>query len=291
VGEPPFTGPTAQAVLARHSLDVVSPPSIVRATIPDAAEAAILRALAKLPADRYATTALFVEALTTPSAATGAHRRASRGGAAAPRVPWRRVVPIAACGLIAVVLALVVARRGEKAGSRVAAEGGLDPRHVAVLYFEDQSAGKTLGYGADGLTEALIDALGQVPALSVVSKNGVAPYRTSEVAPDSVARAVNVSTVIRGQVEETGNRYHVSVRLIDGASGADYKRASFDQAAGDLLVIRDSVAQRVAEFLRPGLGDEVRVRMERLGTSSVAAWSLRQRAEKSRKDAETALQG
>ena len=291
VGEPPFTGPTAQAVLARHSLDVVSPPSIVRATIPDAAEAAILRALAKLPADRYATTALFVEALTTPSAATGAHRRASRVGAAAPRVPWRRVVPIAGGVLIAVVLALVVARPGEKAGSRVAAEGGLDPRHVAVLYFEDQSAGKTLGYVADGLTEALIDALGQVPALSVVSKNGVAPYRTSEVAPDSVARALNVGTVVRGEVEETGNRYHVSVRLIDGASGADYKRASFDQAAGDLLVIRDSVAQRVAEFLRPGLGDEVRVRMERLGTSSVAAWSLRQRAEKSRKDAETALQG
>src|SRR4029077_9831157 len=99
------TGPTAQAVLARQSLDVVSPPSIVRATIPDAAGAAILRALAKLRADRYATTALFVEAWTTPSAATGAHRRASRVGAAAPRVPWRRVVPIAGGVLIAVVLA------------------------------------------------------------------------------------------------------------------------------------------------------------------------------------------
>src|SRR2546422_1147373 len=46
VGEPPFTGPTAQAVLARQSLDMVSPPSIVRSTIPDAVEAAILRALA-----------------------------------------------------------------------------------------------------------------------------------------------------------------------------------------------------------------------------------------------------
>src|SRR5438445_10435103 len=45
VGEPPFTGPTAQAIIARHSLDVVSPPSIVRATIPEAAEDAILRAL------------------------------------------------------------------------------------------------------------------------------------------------------------------------------------------------------------------------------------------------------
>src|SRR5207249_4753770 len=56
VGAPPFTGPTAQAVMARHSLDMVSPPSIVRTTIPDAVEDAILRALAKTPADRFPTT-------------------------------------------------------------------------------------------------------------------------------------------------------------------------------------------------------------------------------------------
>src|SRR5205807_5921208 len=65
VGAPPFTGSNAQAIMARHSLDVVSPPSIVRATIPDAVEGAILRALSKVPADRYPTTALFAEALTT----------------------------------------------------------------------------------------------------------------------------------------------------------------------------------------------------------------------------------
>src|SRR5438067_12080100 len=95
VGEPPFTGPTAQAVLARHSLDMVSPPSIVRATIPDAVEEAILRDLSKLPADRYATAALFAEALNTPSAATGAHRRATleRAGRR-PRRP-RATAPVA----------------------------------------------------------------------------------------------------------------------------------------------------------------------------------------------------
>src|SRR5947207_11702430 len=108
VGEPPFTGPTAQAVLARHSLDMVSPPSIVRATIPDAVEEAILRALSKLPADRYATAALFAEALNTPSAATGAHRRAtleraSRGGH--PRRWPRWVVPVAAIALVRVAFA------------------------------------------------------------------------------------------------------------------------------------------------------------------------------------------
>src|SRR2546426_12068062 len=98
VGAPPFTGPTAQAVLARQSLDMVSPPSIVRSTIPDAVEAAILRALAKLPADRYATTALFAEALNTRSAATGAVRRATLAGARAHRPLWRRALPAAGGG-------------------------------------------------------------------------------------------------------------------------------------------------------------------------------------------------
>src|SRR5207244_1655730 len=91
VGAPPFTGPTAQAIIARHSLDMVSPPSIVRSTIPDAVEGAILRALSKVPADRYPTTALFAEALNTPSAATGAYRRATlaRGMRRPRRGLWR----------------------------------------------------------------------------------------------------------------------------------------------------------------------------------------------------------
>src|SRR6058998_2318980 len=179
VGEPPFTGPTAQAVLARHSLDMVSPPSIVRSTIPDAVEGAVLRALAKVPADRYPTTALFAEALNMPSAATGAHRRATLDRAVKrPRSALWRIAPVAA---VVVALAAYLAIRGARAGRGTAA-GGLDPRHVAVLYFEDLSAGKKLGYVADGLTEALIDALSQVPALTIISKNGVASYRTPEVA-------------------------------------------------------------------------------------------------------------
>src|SRR3989449_7039739 len=143
VGEPPFTGPTAQAVIARHSLDMVSPPSIVRSTIPDAGEGAVLRALAKVPADRYPTTALFAEALNTPSAATGAHRRATLDRAVRrPRSALWRIAPVAA---VVVALAAYLAIRSARAG-RGAATGGLDPRHVAVLYFEDESNGKTLGY-------------------------------------------------------------------------------------------------------------------------------------------------
>jgi len=286
VGAPPFTGPTAQAIIARHSLDMVSPPSIVRATIPDAVEGAILRALSKVPADRYPTTALFAEALNTPSAATGAYRRATLERAARQRPRVWRLAPIA---VVLVALAGYFVLRSARPG-RGAAVTGLDPRRIAVLYFTDQSSGHTLGYVADGLTEALIDALRPVGSLTIVSKNGVAPYRSSSAPLDSVARALGVGTIVQGGVDEVGGRYRVSVSLIDGASGADLgTRASFDQPADAVLAIRDSLASKVAEFLRVRLGEELRLRQEQASTHSVAAWSLVQQGEHARKDAEARL--
>jgi TolB-like protein/tRNA A-37 threonylcarbamoyl transferase component Bud32/Tfp pilus assembly protein PilF len=62
-GSVPFTGPTAQAVMARHSVDVAPPIRSVRPTVPDALERAVLTALAKVPADRFATAAQFAGAL------------------------------------------------------------------------------------------------------------------------------------------------------------------------------------------------------------------------------------
>src|SRR6059036_1113019 len=175
VGEPPFTGPTAQAVIARHSLDMVSPPSIVRSTIPDAVEGAILRALSKVPADRYSTTALFAEALNTPSAATGSVRRATLAGGRARGPGWRYALPAAAVVALVAGGAALFARRHATPG--LTSAGGLDPRHVAVLYFADESKQQNLGYVADGLTEALIERLSQVSSLDVVTMNGVATYR------------------------------------------------------------------------------------------------------------------
>ena len=282
VGEPPFTGPSAQAVLARHSLDMVSPPSIVRANIPDAVEEAILRALAKVPADRYATTALFAEALTTPSAATGAGRRVTLAGARGRR-PWRRELLAATLVLIAALVAGLLIR--PRAAPRAGTEAELDARRVAVLYFEDLSPEKNLAYLADGLTEALIGELSRVAGLDVVSKNGVAPYRNPEIPRDSVGRALGAGTLVQGSVEHLGDRYRVSVRLIESGSGADFRRASFEQARGDLLKIRDTLAVKVADFLRERLGEEVRLREERAGTSNPAAWALVQQAEKAQKGA------
>ena len=67
-GSAPFTGPTAQAVIARHLLDVVPPIRSVRPTVRHALEQAVLTALAKVPADRFATAGQFAGALHAPDA-------------------------------------------------------------------------------------------------------------------------------------------------------------------------------------------------------------------------------
>jgi serine/threonine-protein kinase len=66
-GEPPFTGPTAQAVIAKRLADPVPGVRRVRGAVPAGVEQALMTALARIPADRFATAGLFGEALASPS--------------------------------------------------------------------------------------------------------------------------------------------------------------------------------------------------------------------------------
>jgi tetratricopeptide (TPR) repeat protein len=90
-------------------------------------------------------------------------------------------------------------------------------------------------------------------------------------------------------VEEISGRVRVTARLVDGASGVDVDRQSFEEPGGNLLAVRDTLVRRVAGFLRRRLGQELRVREQRAGTQVLQAWVLVQQAEKSRKDAEALL--
>lgn len=80
VGDPPFTGPTAQAIVAKVMTSAPVPPRELRKTIPPAVEDAVLTALEKLPADRFPSAAEFARALsdtTSTRSRTTAYSRAA----------------------------------------------------------------------------------------------------------------------------------------------------------------------------------------------------------------------
>ena len=87
-GEPPFTGATVQAIVAKVLSAEPQLPTLIRKTIPAHVEGAVLRALAKLPADRWAKASEFSAALSDAgSGATYATRAISPHGVASPRTP------------------------------------------------------------------------------------------------------------------------------------------------------------------------------------------------------------
>ncbi|HXV90658.1 MAG TPA: protein kinase, partial [Gemmatimonadales bacterium] len=115
-GEPPFTGPTAQAIIARVMTEEPRSLTLQRKTIPPHVEAAVQAALAKLPADRFGSAAEFAAALGTPGMVLpGGRSAAVTAAAAAARAPrnalWRRPSVVAPWVLLLVTLGLLARER------------------------------------------------------------------------------------------------------------------------------------------------------------------------------------
>ena len=303
VGTPPFTGPNARAIMARHAMTPVSGLREVRASVPEEVEEAVLAALAKVPADRPQTAKAFCELMGTPLGATATRRAnirvtSTRNPTAGARMTleqfealkaaeatakvslWRRPVVWAAAAVVLIAAGLGFWKFRPGAGAAI--PGGPDPHDIAVLYFEDQSPKQDLGYVADGLTEGLISALGSVPGLSVVSKGGVGPFRGGKVSRDSIARALQVGTLVMGSVEPENDSIRVTVRILDDA-GTELDKATFKKPSTDLIALSDSLSQEVAVLIRRRVGVEAQLRKTRLGTGNTEAWAMYQRALQARR--------
>ncbi|MDQ2767764.1 MAG: serine/threonine-protein kinase [Gemmatimonadota bacterium] len=207
-GTPPFVGPTAASIIARHTLDRVPSLAIVRENVPDELEDVVLQALAKVPADRFKTAGAFAEALQRPRGATYSRRvEAARSATQSmrgvnPAARRKKMLLRAAAAVLPLALAGWGAWRYTR-GAHIRNAGsstGLDPRRIAVMYFEDDSKTHELSYLADGLTDALISRLTAVTGLDVVSANGAALYLAGGVSPDSIARALGVVTLVVGSI-------------------------------------------------------------------------------------------
>jgi serine/threonine-protein kinase len=316
VGQPPFHGPNAMAILARHSMEVVPSLQVVRNSIPDEVEDAIMRALEKTPADRFPTIREFSDALAAVDLGPSARRTSSRSmrarrsgpqgvrrtSGATPAAP--QSIPARIAGLVrarglrfwsaaAVVLLLAVGfsawRIWLRPGNASSSTAGYSPNRIAVMYFGSRGGSDSLGYVADGLTEALIHELSQVKALQVISQNGVLPYKRSAVPPDSVARALKVGTLVQGTLSQAGDRLRVSVSLINAASGSEIANKTLERPRSEIFALQDDLAQEVSVFLRERLGQEVKLQESKVGSGNPKAWELVQRGGQLKNDLTTLL--
>ena len=212
------------------------------------------------------------------------------GEKGAQRAPRSEIISLALLALVALLGSGFAVRKDMvRRHAAAAAEHPLDMRNVAVLYLENGSGDAELDVVADGLTEDLITSLRQVRELDVLSKNATLQFRGLEIDADSIARALQVGTVVAGRLEKRGGKLQVQLELIDGKSGVVAERAKFEHALDDVLAMRAAVVDQSVQLLRSWIGKELRLKRSAQGTTSREAWVLVQRAEKARKDAEQSV--
>ncbi|HYC34023.1 MAG TPA: hypothetical protein VEB59_17155, partial [Gemmatimonadales bacterium] len=313
-GQPPFDGPNSRAIMARHAMEQVPSLQIVRPSVPDELEDIVLQALEKTPADRFQTMQELADTLADLEPTLATRRTTSRGvpavaratprgsrvtaAATSPATPVvepapagrsRKVKVLAAAGLAVITaVGLLVWRLGIGA-DKVAASSELDPRRIAVLYFTGQPGADSLGYLADGLTEALIRELSRVPQLQVISSNGVMPYKGGKTPLGDISRSLKVGSLVYGNVAQSGNRLRVNVSLMDADDLVEIGSRTVERGRDEIFALQDDLAKEVSNFLRKSLGQEVELRETRAGTRDAKAWEYHQRAEEEAKGIDALL--
>ncbi len=271
-GEPPFTGPTPQAAMARRFTETPRLLRTVRETVPAHVEQAVAKALAKAPADRFPSAFKFGRALApvAPTVAVAAAR---------PRARYRSVALIG----LGFILGLGVLFGWLRKNSVEAPPAGDTAKRLAVLPFENLGDSAD-GYFADGVTDEVRGKLASVRGLQVIAHRSVDEYKSTTKSYQEIGRELGVDYLLVGKVrweklDSTQSRVRVSPELIQVAGSTTRWQQPFDAVLSDVFQVQGEIASKVAQALDVALGEPEKARLEERPTASLAAWDAFLRGE------------
>jgi TolB-like protein/DNA-binding winged helix-turn-helix (wHTH) protein len=121
---------------------------------------------------------------------------------------------------------------------------------IAVLPLESLSNDPSQDYFADGMTDELISALGQISALRVISRTSIMTYKGVRKLLPEIARELNVEAVVEGTVLRFDDRVRITAQLIRVPVERHIWAQSFEGDLRDTLALQSSVARAIAEQIR-----------------------------------------
>ena len=215
-GEPPFTGPTVQAIITKR---FIAPIPQVRATrdVPEPVDALVTRALARTPVDRFATAAEFLAVLAELTAGPGGGPQ--RTPPDAPRSPP-------------------------------------PPKAIAVLPLANMSADPENEYFSDGMTEEIINALAKVPGIQVASRTSSFAFKGKDLDVRAIGERLGVTSVLSGSVRKFGNRIRIAAQLVNVENGYNLWSESYDRQLEDVFAIQDEISHAIVDALKVRLTAE-----------------------------------
>lgn len=160
---------------------------------------------------------------------------------------------------------------------RIANSAGTAPftppaRSIAVLPFINMSGDPKQDYFSDGISEELLNSLSRLDGLLVVARTSSFRFKGTDTDVSTIARKLNVGTVLEGSVRRAGNTVRITVQLINAVSGFHLWSEEYDRKLTDILKIQSEVARAVARQLSGQLTAEDVKKLEQGGTANQPAY-------------------
>jgi TolB-like protein len=133
------------------------------------------------------------------------------------------------------------------------------------------SGDKDQEYFSDGLTEELLNSLAEVRELQVAARTSAFSFKGTNTDIGTIARKLNVGTVLEGSVRRSGHTVRVTAQLNNAVTGFHLWSHTYDRNLGDVLKLETEIAEAVASALKVSLLSDVAAKIELGGTQDAAA--------------------
>ena len=202
--------------------------------LPGALREAMAKALAPVPADRFANVADFADALRPFSGADSTRVNIGRF--------WTRSRRIAALAVLALVVAGGIALFRPRAAPPV--------QTIAVLPFANLTGNPDQEVIADGLAEEVANQLAAIPDLRVTGRASSFSFKGKNEDLRTIAKKLGVANLLEGSLRGDGERLRVTVQLIDGSDGTRlWSSSPYEHEQSGILAVQDQIARDVARAL------------------------------------------
>ena len=145
---------------------------------------------------------------------------------------------------------------------------------IAVLSFANLTADADNQYFCDGLAEELINALAKIEQIQVVARTSAFSFKGQELDVREIGRKLKVSTVLEGSVRKSGDRFRITVQLINAANGYHLWSERYDVEVRDIFDVQDEITLATVAALKLKLLGEQKAAVLKHPTQNPKAYLL-----------------
>jgi eukaryotic-like serine/threonine-protein kinase len=234
-------------------------PSAVNRRLSPALDTVILKTLDKDPEHRYQSAKelrIDLERLNAPSVIVSSRRTRTFSD--------RKVF---VTGLV-----LVVAMLGGLTYFAFRSKKAIDS--IAILPFVNQTLDPNADYLSDGIADAIINKLSELPNLKVISRTSAFRFKGRDIDPRVVGRELGVRAIVTGSIRQVGDAISVNIELVDADDNRHLWGEQENRTLANLFTVQEDVAKRITDNLRVKLTGGEKGRLAKRPTDNAEAYQL-----------------